>query len=335
MIYINALLIVISVFLNQNSDIKGVTVELIHNNTSPAYKLYMPENKADVTRALMLVNGLLDSDDKLLDVYSRELAKTGCAVVVPQIDGLSNLILGENEVNGVRASFQEVRRIFPNVPKGVFTFCFSNGPVFLALNEIANSVDFMYLFDSYADMKSMIEYNILGHYEIPGKNELIYIEAIKDIAEVYYQNFAEMLPLNRREVFNSALKGNNPSELNAEEKNAFMLLKNQKYMKFEELYAALPVKFTKRIAELTPLNYVGKFNCRITFIHCRHDAMVPYYESIKLFNKSRSKNKKLLLLDLPLHTTDSQYMNKAGIATKLKYLYEFYAMTVDLLTPPN
>jgi len=114
-----------------------------------------------------------------------------------------------------------------------------------------------------------------------------------------------------------------------------MLLRNQKYMKFEGLYAALSEKFTKRIAELSPANYVEKFHCKITFIHCKDDAMVPYYESVKLYNKSKSKNKKLILLDLPLHTTDSKYMNSAGISTKLKYLYEFYVMTVDLLTPPN
>jgi len=331
MIYIKALMIVISVFLTQNTGIKGVKVELV-SDANPAYKLYMPENNNEVKRVLMLVNGLLDSDDKLLDIFSKEIAGSGCAVMVPQIEGLNNLILGDKEVNSVRASYKEVMRVFPNVPKGVFTFCFSNGPVFLALNELSSHIDFMYLFDSLADMKSMIEYNICGHYEIPGKKELLYIQAIRDIAEIYYQNFAEILPVNRRENFISALKSNDPSKLNAEEKNAFALLKNQKYLKFEELYKALSEKFIKRIGELSPINYVDKFNCKITFIHCKDDAMVPYYESVKLFKNSPSKNKKLLLLDLPLHTTDSRYMSNADIFTKLKYLYEFYMMTVDLLS---
>ncbi len=136
MIYFNALIVVITVFLTQNTDIKGVTVSLV-DQANPHYKLYIPENKNNVKRALMLVNGLLDSDDKLLDIYSKELAKNGCAVVVPQIDGLSKLILGQNETAAVTASYEEMTRSFPGVPKGVFTFCFSNAPVFLALNKLA------------------------------------------------------------------------------------------------------------------------------------------------------------------------------------------------------
>ncbi len=181
-------------------------------------------------------------------------------------------------------------------------------------------------------MKSMIAYNICGYYPIPGKKELFYIQAIRDIAEVYYENFAEILPPSRRLGFLSALKKNDSSGLNAEEKSAYALLKNQKYLKYNELFGALSERFKKRISELSPINYIGKYNCKMTIVHCKDDAMVPYYESIKLYQNSPSKNKKLLLLDLPLHTADSQSMNTADIFSRIKYLYEFYLMTVDLLS---
>lgn len=330
MIYLQALVIVISVFLTQNADIKGVRMQFVEDS-KPAYKLYIPEDNNSVKRCLMLVNGLLDSDDKLLDIYSKYLAKNGCAVFVPQIDGLNRLILGQDETKAVKDSYKDMVKLFPDIPKSVFTFCFSNGPVFFALKEFAADIDSMYLFDSYADMKSMIAYNICGHYQIPGKNELFYVQAVREIAEVYYENFAQILPSERRGAFLSALKTNESAGLNTEEKKAYAFLKNKKYMKYEELFDGLPENFKKRVGELSPINYVDQYNCRMTFIHCKDDAMVPYYESVKLYEKSPSTNKKLILMDLPLHTADSQNMNEAGIFYKLKYLYEFYIMTVELL----
>jgi hypothetical protein len=141
-----------------------------------------------------------------------------------------------------------------------------------------------------------------------------------------------MLPAERRAGFIEALKKNDDAGLNSDEKRAFALLTNKKYMKYEELFNALPEAFKKRVGELSPINYVGMFTGKMTFVHCKDDALVPYYESIKLYEKSPSGDKKLLLLNLPLHTEDSQSMNTAGIFSKLKYLYEFYLMTVDLLS---
>ena len=330
MVYLNALMIVISVFITQKTDIKGVTVQFVEQ-AKPSYVLYVPENKDNIRKAMMLVNGLiLDTDDKLIDNYSKLLAKYGVAVMTPKIGSLNRLMFGEKEKEAVRGSFTEMTRLFPSKPKGVFSFCFSNMTVCLAMKEIAGKIDFMYLFGSIASMKDMLEYNICGYYQIPDKKEVFYIESNRDIVEVYYRNFANLVPNQKR--FMSALQKNDSSGLSTEERKAYALLKNQKYLMFEELYRELPEMFKKPIVESSPINNIDSFNCKMTFIHLKRDALAPYYESVKLYNKCPSKNKKLILIDLPLHTSESQNMSGTDMLSRLKYLYEFYMLTVDLLS---
>lgn len=282
-------------------------------------------------KVIMLIHGLTPEgkDDSRLIEVAEKLARIGFIVVVPEFEGIKKLNLGLNEINEINYTLKKFIYLFPTQKKGVMAFSYSAGITIIAASykEIENSLEFMILWGSYANMKKIVKYILTGYYLTDNKK--IYREPPKAVLDIFIHQNINYLPIDKQKDF--VIAWNNPDYikfLDNETKNIYLFLKNTIPEKFDYYYNNLPDNIKKRLELLSADKHIEKFDCKILFVHPLNDPVIPHYESEILYSISKSKNKKIFFPEIFSHV-DMEIKDK-GVIYALKLLFNFYLIIFNI-----
>ncbi|MFH1541142.1 MAG: hypothetical protein ABID79_04745 [Elusimicrobiota bacterium] len=285
---------------------QGLTYDIYTNNFL---------SKISPNKIIMLLHGVTEQgkNDIRLIGLAKTFAKSGYSVFVPDIEGLKNSQIGFEEVDRVKMYLSEMLNKFKNSKtKGVLTFCYSNSPLIAALSTDENlikEINFMIFWSGCYELKEMFRYTLLGYYRLDN-NETIFIR--EPDAEFKQK-------ISNQKIFSIT------------KKSVHQFLKNQNKELFDTCYNKLPKNIIEYMEFMSPKNHMQKFmnsKCKITFIHTMDDTVIPYQETVKLYNLCPAKNKKLLLLSIYTHV--DKKINLRSMKDVLKDMKNLYLVARGL-----
>jgi len=292
-----------------------------------SYDIYSPQK--DAKKVLLLAHGMSKAgkNGNELVHFAKTLARAGIIVFVPENRGVADFRLGRSEVNDMRTSIDKMIELFPDKRKGIMTFCYGNGVVVAALDGgRREKLDYIVLWGSYANYKDVMMFNLTGFY-IVGNNRL-YAEP-DDGVRGHYIDF--LVPAEKKDV-RTAIGNRSAAGLNREDTAIYDFITNRNYRKYDYYYARLPGGYRAWGNEMSVENRIKDIKCNVLFIHSKHDTIIPYYETVKLYGLCGSKHKELFLPDLFEHFDP---MNLKGIRAdelfNVKGLITYYRFLVSLL----
>jgi hypothetical protein len=329
---ITSLLLLIAILTNTAPTAGRVSVTRFEK-AGLAYDLYLPlGTKKTSNKALLLAHGMVAEGGKspLLVLVASNLAAVGrIPVMVPDNKGLMASQLGAYEVAEARLALIEMARLFPGKRRGVMSFCYANGVVLSALRGFDKCpVDFLVLWGSYANLTDATMYSLTGFYRL--KDSLLYAEPDNDIRNRYFHQRYWYLPFqpHRREIIQTAVIKGNPAGLHGGEKPVFDFLRNTDHKKFNELFQRLPEGCKRWQQEMSALNNLGYLHIPAIFVHSKQDVVVPYQETVKLYDSYLGR-KKVFLLDLLEHVDPLKFSN--SLLESLRGILQYYRFLAALL----
>jgi alpha-beta hydrolase superfamily lysophospholipase len=291
------------------------------------YDVYSPAK--DAAKVLLLAHGMnkTGKDETEIVHFAETLARAGVIVFVPENKGLADFRIGRQEVNDMRMAIDKMTELFPGKRKGVMTFCYANGVVAAALDGgRREKLDYIVLWGSYADYKDVMMFNLTGYY-IVGNNRF-YAEPDSSVIG-HYIDF--LVPEEKKDV-RTAMKNGSAAGLSREDTAIYNFFTNRDYRKYDYYYARLPDSYHAWVNEMSVENRIKDIKCNVLFIHSKHDTIIPYYETLKLYDLCGSKHKELFLPDLFEHFDP---LNLKGISENelfnVKGFITYYRFIVSLL----
>jgi dienelactone hydrolase len=260
---------------------RAPSVEAVALEAGGPASLWRPAGKPP-WRGLVLVHGLTPDgkDDPRLTWAARLLARTGLAVIVPDLPRLRSQQLSLDDAAPVAAA---VRRLTtdPRVgaPFAVVSVSVATGPVFAALAEPGSGagVDLVVTLGGYADARELVRYFTTGAYayrEVAGRSRI-------DPGPV--QAFlARNLDLVRDPAARALVANTDPARVDA-------------------LLAALPGEAQSLLDGLSPARYAPRIGARLLLVHGRADPTVPFTESMRLAATRDAGRRRLVLVGVVEH----------------------------------
>ena len=298
-----------------------------------SYDIYLPAGKINASgKALMLVHGMVPEGSKspLLKLVAENIAAIAhIPVMVPDNKGLMASQIGYDEAGEMRLAISEMGKIFPNQRKGIMSFCYANGVVLSALgSERKCPVDFLVLWGSYASFTDATMYSLTGFYRL--KDSLLFAETDKDIRDRYFRLRYWYLPFtpHRREVVEAAVINNDAHGLRGDELPVFEFLRNTNYKHFDPLFKRLPAGCILWQNQMSATQNLSTLNIPVIFVHSRRDVIVPYYETVKLYDSYHGP-KQIFLLDLLEHVNPLKFSN--SFMESLRGIIQYYRFLANLL----
>ena len=226
--------------------------------------IYLPnkESKKAVVIYVPLARGT--RGDPTLINLAETFAKLNVLAFVPfekeKIIGL----IDEEDIEDAVSAFLFLQNFTDAEKIGFFGISYGVGPVIAASADerIKDDVAFIFSLGGYYDLKNLIEFAFTGRFEYGGIKEKF--EPDSYTKEVLQTSLTEL------------------TEFVAEEET------------FEEFFAELPAEVKEKIERLSPKNYVRKLNpdTKIFIIHSPTDTLVPYTESLRLYDSLSEEQKK-------------------------------------------
>ncbi|MFH0948479.1 MAG: hypothetical protein V1833_05730 [Elusimicrobiota bacterium] len=307
-------------------------------------------------------------NDPRLVGLAKVFVRDGYSVFVPDIEGLKNSQLGPDEVNEVHKYLAEMNRIFKESRiKGVMSFCYSNAPLIAALSSdeklhqdviarapmnigargnldpnvtILPKLDFLIFWDGCYNLKEMFRYTLLGYYRTDGSGTTFIREPDVELKQaISNQKFFfttsgtnNLQPTPCLLPAGTSLVGSTKVGFNL---SVQQFLSNQKPELFDAYYNKLPKTITDCIEFISPKNHFARgeqkfaeYPCKIFFIHTLDDPVIPYQETVQLYNSCSAKNKKLLLLSIYEHV--EKKINLGNIMEVLRDMKNLYSLVREL-----
>lgn len=301
------------------------------------YDIYGPGDNASTGKVLLLVHGLTKDGNKDSELVkmSEIIARNRIIVMVPDFEGIKGSQLGYDEVEDVKKAIEIMARLFTGKRKGVMSFCYSNGIVSSAVASSENiRIDYLISWGSYASLRDQLRYNITGYYK--KNNEMMYAKTSEEVRRCYYNQKYWYADIPREEALKikSALVSGEAGSFSASGDVVYKLLSNRKLADFDVLYDNLPEKTREWIRFMSPENYVDKLKCKTIFIHSYFDSLIPYDETIKLYDKCGSTHKKLFVPYLFEHyeKIELKAFINAGVLKMAGGLMTYYLFVTSLLS---
>jgi fermentation-respiration switch protein FrsA (DUF1100 family) len=215
---------------------------------------------------LVLVHGLSPEgkDDARLRDAAALLARSGWAVAVPTVDGLTVLRLRPDDAAAVSASVRALRAAgYPRV--ALLGVSLGAGPTLLAAADpaVAGSISAVLALGGYATAVELLRYTLTGAYA--------------------FADFSGRAPVQEAAIAQFA-------RANAELVDAAgrRLVDNRDPAAFDRLVDALPRSTRELLDALSPGRALGRLRAPLFLIHGRQDAAVPFTESLRLQAAARA-----------------------------------------------
>lgn len=251
---------------------------------------------------LVLVHGLSPQgkDDPRLRQAAALLARSGWAVAVPTVEGLTVLRLRPEDAGAVTASVQALRAAgFDRV--ALLGISLGAGPALLAAADpsVAGSVSATLALGGYASAVELLRFTLTGAYAYEGitGREPVLDEAIAQFARANAELVDEA---GRRLVDNR-----DPAAL-------------------DRLVEALPRRTRDLLDALSPGRAVSGLRAPLFLIHGRQDAAVPFTESLRLAAAARAAGRpvRATIVGAVGHVEAGR---RAGFADLLRLWATYYA----------
>jgi hypothetical protein len=328
MTYLMALLVYLSLLFH----VSLLPVRVVkHSVITPAisYDVYMPAGKpGGVPRVLMVVHGMTAAakNEPELVRFAEVMARANFVVFVPEIKGIKRFQLGYDEVAEMSQAIRTMTGLFPEKRKAIMSFCYSNGVAARALEDFPDTtVDTVVFWGSYASLRDMSCYSLTGCYRAGNREIRVPPVAQVSIPFMMQKYWIDYFPRDRQEVLRKALeqKGrlriltaderNNsafpaearhagflidasmPPRLSKTEYTVYRFLKNQDPGKFSAYYNELPPQCRSWIEDMSVEKHVPHLHCNVLFIHSFYDSLIPYNETVRLYDLCKTSRKKMFI----------------------------------------
>jgi pimeloyl-ACP methyl ester carboxylesterase len=216
--------------------------------------------------ALVLVHGLSPpgKDESRLKEAAALLARSGFAVAVPTVDGLTALRLRPEDRDAVSATVRALRAAgYPRA--AVLGISLGAGPALLAASDpaTADSLSAVLALGGYASAVELLRYTLTGGYAFAGftGREAVLEPAIAQFARANVELVDEA---GRR------------------------LVDNRDPARFDGLVEALPERTRSLLDALSPGRTVAGLRAPLFLIHGREDPAVPFTETLRLEAAARA-----------------------------------------------
>lgn len=252
--------------------------------------------------ALVLVHGL--SPEGKNDVRLREaaglLARSGWAVAVPTVDGLTVLRLRPEDASAVSATVKALRDAgYHRV--AVLGISLGAGPALLAVTEsdIAAGLSAVLALGGYASAVELLRYTLTGAYAYGG------VSGRHPVQEAAIAQFARANPELVDEAGRRLVENRDPANLDA-------------------LVRALPQRTRDLLDALSPGRTLEGLRAPLFLIHGRQDPAVPFTESLRLEAAARAAGRpvRAAIVGAVGHVEADR---RAGLADLLRLWATFYA----------
>jgi len=215
---------------------------------------------------LVLVHGLSPAgkDDARLREAAVLLARSGWAVAVPTVDGLTVLRLRPDDAAAVSASVRALRAAgYPHV--AVLGVSLGAGPALLAAADpaVAGSVSAVLALGGYARTVELLRYTLTGAYALGD------LSGRAPVQEAAIAQFARA----NAELVDAA---------------GARLVDNRDPAAFDRLVDALPRSTRELLEALSPDRALAGLRAPLFLIHGRRDPAVPFTESLRLQAAARA-----------------------------------------------
>ena len=215
---------------------------------------------------LVLVHGLSPAgkDDARLREAAVLLARSGWAVAVPTVDGLTVLRLRPDDAAAVSASVRALRAAgYPRV--AVLGVSLGAGPALLAAADpaVAGNVSAVLALGGYARAVELLRYTLTGAYALGN------LSGRAPVQEAAIAQFARA----NAELVDAA---------------GARLVDNRDPAAFDSLVDALPRSTRELLEALSPDRALARLRAPLFLIHGRRDPAVPFTESLRLQAAARA-----------------------------------------------
>lgn len=215
---------------------------------------------------LVLVHGLSPAgkDDARLREAAVLLARSGWAVAVPTVDGLTVLRLRPDDAAAVSASVRALRAAgYPRV--AVLGVSLGAGPALLAAADpaVAGNVSAVLALGGYARAVELLRYTLTGAYALGN------LSGRAPVQEAAIAQFARA----NAELVDAA---------------GARLVDNRDPAAFDSLVDALPRSTRELLEALSPDRALAGLRAPLFLIHGRRDPAVPFTESLRLQAAARA-----------------------------------------------
>lgn len=301
--------------------------------------------------AILLTHGIIEAgkDDPRLIRFAHALARTGFAVLVPELKGMKSLKVLMSDVEDIVVSFRYLAALHDLVDEekvGLLGFSYAAGPTLMsaANPEIRKRVKFVASFGGYYDPINVIRFITTGYYEYGeergvlkpepyGKwvffiNNLDYVESLKD------RSLLEKIFTLEQEGKREKIKPYS-EQLSPQGASLYELLINHDPRRVEALVEKIDPRVRGYLEKLSMAPVMPSIQAYLIIGHGTTDPLIPYTESLRLADAAPDKRKvHMAILRLFSHVDPSRqrFSAREYLTIYLPSMVDFYFLIYDLLS---
>ncbi|MBI1994349.1 MAG: hypothetical protein HYS67_08085, partial [Deltaproteobacteria bacterium] len=247
--------------------------------------------------AILLTHGIIEAgkDDPRLIRFAHALARTGFAVLVPELKGMKSLKVLMSDVEDIVVSFGYLAALHDLVDEekvGLLGFSYAAGPTLMsaANPEIRQRVKFVASFGGYYDPINVIRFITTGYYEYGeergvlkpepyGKwvffiNNLDYVQSLKD------RSLLKTIFTLEQEGKKENIKPYS-EQLSPQGVSLYELLINHDPRRVEALVEKVDPRVRGYLKELSMAPVMPSIQAYLIIGHGTTDPLIPYTESLR------------------------------------------------------
>ena len=255
--------------------------------------LYRPAGR--VRGAMVLVPGAaaLGRDEPRLQELARTIARSGFAVLVPDLPEVRRFSLSRFDAERVAGALRHLRQEQPGKPLGVMAISYGVAPALIAAikDDLAPDMAFAFGVGGYRDTDAAIRFVTTGAFRVAGDSREFRVEpnrygrwafVLANAGRLQNANDATLLDIIARRRWSDPTAGVADVEplLSPEGKAVLALVDNRDPDRVTGLIQALPAAIRGEIDGLNLALYdLGKLRGHLILVHGQNDPLVPYSES--------------------------------------------------------
>lgn len=328
---------------------KVATLEIPHQGRKIAADLYyMPDRKKSA--AILLTHGIIEAgkDDPRLARFARSLARTGYAVLVPELAGMKALKVLLSDVGDIVASFRylvSLKELVNEEKMGLMGFSYAAGPTIMAAADpsIQRQVNFLVSFGGYYEPLEVIRFITTGYYEYrnergylkpePYGKWVFFINNVDHVQSAKDRKLLKQIFEKEREQKRAAVR-TDLQRLTPQGRYLYELLINEDPRRVDDLVERIDPRVKSYLDKLSLAPVIPSLKAYMIIGHGNTDPLIPFTESLRLADAVGDKQRvHLAILRLFSHVdpTRSRFSAREYFTVYLPSVAEFYLLVYDLL----
>lgn len=224
---------------------------------------------------------------------ARTLARSGGAVVIPDLEGLRTFTLSPADLAAIKAGVRGLRNVVGSAPLAVLGLSFGAGPALMAAADpaLAGEISLVGSLGGYYRLEHVIAFVTTGVHEHGGERYALPQEEynrwkLLALLTPYVESARDRRRLGELAARTLADPGIDPSPflagLGPEGRRLWELVTNRDPARVPALLAALPARAREALEAFSPAGVLPRVRAPLLIGHGDHDPSIPYTESLKL-----------------------------------------------------